>query len=107
MINEIRDNLGDFEIIDGLEEKLALCRQSMEEVDLKLRREKLSPEGRYGGMVERLLSQLQLHTSASCHPAAGLSKVILLCMLFLELLFLYWTFISPFIPSSSFHQSIT
>ena len=33
--------------IDGLEEKLARCRQSMEEVDLKLRREKLSPEGRY------------------------------------------------------------
>ncbi|XP_010223959.1 PREDICTED: coiled-coil domain-containing protein 167 [Tinamus guttatus] len=33
-------------LIDGLEEKLALCRQSMEEVDLKLRREKLSPEGR-------------------------------------------------------------
>ncbi|XP_017662217.1 coiled-coil domain-containing protein 167 isoform X2 [Chiroxiphia lanceolata] len=32
--------------IDGLEEKLARCRQSMEEVDLKLRREKLSPEGR-------------------------------------------------------------
>ena len=33
--------------IDGLEEKLARCRQSMEEVDLKLRREKLSLEGRY------------------------------------------------------------
>lgn len=33
--------------IDGLEEKLACCRQSIEEVDLKLRREKLSPEGRY------------------------------------------------------------
>ncbi|KFQ22452.1 Coiled-coil domain-containing protein 167, partial [Merops nubicus] len=32
--------------IDGLEEKLARCRQSMEEVDLKLRRETLSPEGR-------------------------------------------------------------
>ncbi|XP_025906966.1 coiled-coil domain-containing protein 167 [Nothoprocta perdicaria] len=32
--------------IDGLEEKLALCRQSMEEVDLRLRREQLSPEGR-------------------------------------------------------------
>ncbi|NWI43112.1 CC167 protein, partial [Picathartes gymnocephalus] len=32
--------------IDDLEEKLARCRQSMEEVDLKLRREKLSPEGR-------------------------------------------------------------
>lgn len=33
--------------IDELEEKLSLCRQSMEEVDLKLRREKLSHEGRY------------------------------------------------------------
>uniref|UniRef100_A0A8D0F8F8 Coiled-coil domain-containing protein 167 n=1 Tax=Strix occidentalis caurina TaxID=311401 RepID=A0A8D0F8F8_STROC len=33
-------------LIDGLEEKLAHCRQSIEEVDLKLRREKLSPEGR-------------------------------------------------------------
>lgn len=33
--------------IDGLEEKLARCRQSMEEMDLKLCKEKLSPEGRY------------------------------------------------------------
>ncbi|NXE48600.1 CC167 protein, partial [Casuarius casuarius] len=42
-----RNNEGDCVFqIDGLEEKLALCRQSMEEVDLKLRREKLSPEGR-------------------------------------------------------------
>ncbi|NWU98951.1 CC167 protein, partial [Upupa epops] len=32
--------------IDGMEEKLARCRQSVEELDLKLRREKLSPEGR-------------------------------------------------------------
>lgn len=32
--------------IDGLEKKLAHCRQSVEEVDLKLRREKISPEGR-------------------------------------------------------------
>uniref|UniRef100_A0A8B9CU01 Coiled-coil domain-containing protein 167 n=1 Tax=Anser brachyrhynchus TaxID=132585 RepID=A0A8B9CU01_9AVES len=40
-----RPNLGRVMLIDGLEEKLALCRQSMEEVDLKLRREKLSPEG--------------------------------------------------------------
>ncbi|XP_074845893.1 coiled-coil domain-containing protein 167 isoform X1 [Carettochelys insculpta] len=32
--------------IDGLEQKLSLCRQSMKEVDLKLRRDKLSPEGR-------------------------------------------------------------
>ncbi|XP_040410338.1 coiled-coil domain-containing protein 167 isoform X1 [Cygnus olor] len=41
--------------IDGLEEKLALCRQSMEEVDLKLRREKLSPEGRKSLERERNL----------------------------------------------------
>ncbi|EOB04077.1 Transmembrane and coiled-coil domain-containing protein C6orf129 [Anas platyrhynchos] len=43
------------EQIDGLEEKLALCRQSMEEVDLKLRREKLSPEGRKSLERERNL----------------------------------------------------
>ncbi|XP_059691544.1 coiled-coil domain-containing protein 167 isoform X1 [Gavia stellata] len=41
--------------IDGLEEKLAHCRQSMEEVDLKLRREKLSPEGRKSLERERNL----------------------------------------------------
>uniref|UniRef100_A0A8V5FR18 Coiled-coil domain-containing protein 167 n=1 Tax=Melopsittacus undulatus TaxID=13146 RepID=A0A8V5FR18_MELUD len=43
------------EQIDGLEEKLAHCRQSMEEVDLKLRREKLSPEGRKSLERERNL----------------------------------------------------
>ncbi|XP_063246954.1 coiled-coil domain-containing protein 167 isoform X2 [Prinia subflava] len=42
-------------LIDGLEEKLARCRQSMEEVDLKLRREKLSPEGRKSLERERNL----------------------------------------------------
>ncbi|XP_074674239.1 coiled-coil domain-containing protein 167 isoform X1 [Strix aluco] len=41
--------------IDGLEEKLAHCRQSIEEVDLKLRREKLSPEGRKSLERERNL----------------------------------------------------
>ncbi|NXY33042.1 CC167 protein, partial [Pomatorhinus ruficollis] len=41
--------------IDGLEEKLARCRQSMEEVDLKLRSEKLSPEGRKSLERERNL----------------------------------------------------
>ncbi|XP_071284518.1 coiled-coil domain-containing protein 167 [Agelaius tricolor] len=41
--------------IDGLEEKLARCKQSMEEVDLKLRREKLSPEGRKSLERERNL----------------------------------------------------
>ncbi|XP_054677759.1 coiled-coil domain-containing protein 167 isoform X2 [Grus americana] len=41
--------------IDGLEEKLARCRQSMEEVALKLRREKLSPEGRKSLERERNL----------------------------------------------------
>uniref|UniRef100_A0A7M4EUB7 Coiled-coil domain-containing protein 167 n=1 Tax=Crocodylus porosus TaxID=8502 RepID=A0A7M4EUB7_CROPO len=39
--------------IDGLEEKLALCRQNMEEVDFKLRREELSPEKRYWKSLER------------------------------------------------------
>ncbi|KAM9563821.1 coiled-coil domain-containing protein 167 isoform 2-T2 [Guaruba guarouba] len=41
--------------IDGLEEKLARCRQTVEEVDLKLRREKLSPEGRKSLERERNL----------------------------------------------------
>ncbi|XP_051472184.1 coiled-coil domain-containing protein 167 isoform X1 [Apus apus] len=41
--------------IDGLEEKLAQCRQSMEELDLKLRKEKLSPEGRKSLERERNL----------------------------------------------------
>ncbi|NWH82003.1 CC167 protein, partial [Piaya cayana] len=41
--------------IDGLEEKLSRCRQSIEEVDLKLRREKLSPEGRKSLERERNL----------------------------------------------------
>ncbi|NXY81266.1 CC167 protein, partial [Alcedo cyanopectus] len=41
--------------IDELEEKLARCRQSMEEVDLKLRREQLSPEGRKSLERERNL----------------------------------------------------
>uniref|UniRef100_A0A672UTI6 Coiled-coil domain-containing protein 167 n=2 Tax=Strigops habroptila TaxID=2489341 RepID=A0A672UTI6_STRHB len=41
--------------IDGLEEKLARCRQSVEEVDLKLRREQLSPEGRKSLERERNL----------------------------------------------------
>ncbi|XP_015713142.1 coiled-coil domain-containing protein 167 isoform X1 [Coturnix japonica] len=41
--------------IDELEEKLSLCRQSMEEVDLKLRREKLSHEGRKSLERERNL----------------------------------------------------
>lgn len=41
--------------IDGLEEKLSLCRQSMEEVDLKLLRAELSPEGRKSLERERSL----------------------------------------------------
>ncbi|XP_066474735.1 coiled-coil domain-containing protein 167 isoform X2 [Tiliqua scincoides] len=32
--------------IDSLEEKLSQCRQGLEEVDFKLRREELTPEGR-------------------------------------------------------------
>eukprot|EP00075_Anas_platyrhynchos_P020561 XP_027309814.1 coiled-coil domain-containing protein 167 [Anas platyrhynchos] len=50
-----REGLSVAREIDGLEEKLALCRQSMEEVDLKLRREKLSPEGRKSLERERNL----------------------------------------------------
>ncbi|XP_010004474.1 PREDICTED: coiled-coil domain-containing protein 167 [Chaetura pelagica] len=40
--------------IDGLEEKLVQCKQSMEELDLKLRK-KLSPEGRKSLERERNL----------------------------------------------------
>ncbi|KAM6081175.1 coiled-coil domain-containing protein 167 isoform 1-T1 [Chlamydotis macqueenii] len=50
-----REGLSVAREIDGLEEKLARCRQSMEEVDLKLRREKLSPEGRKSLERERNL----------------------------------------------------
>ncbi|XP_053917237.1 coiled-coil domain-containing protein 167 isoform X1 [Cuculus canorus] len=50
-----REGLSVAREIDGLEEKLARCRQSVEEVDLKLRREKLSPEGRKSLERERNL----------------------------------------------------
>ncbi|KAM6356152.1 coiled-coil domain-containing protein 167 isoform 1-T1 [Podargus strigoides] len=50
-----REGLSVAREIDGLEEKLAHCRQSMEEVDLKLRSEKLSPEGRKSLERERNL----------------------------------------------------
>ncbi|XP_035179250.1 coiled-coil domain-containing protein 167 isoform X2 [Oxyura jamaicensis] len=60
-----REGLSVAREIDGLEEKLALCRQSMEEVDLKLRREKLSPEGREG--TERASEG----KSQECCPCCG------------------------------------
>ncbi|XP_042669098.1 coiled-coil domain-containing protein 167 isoform X1 [Centrocercus urophasianus] len=50
-----REGLSVAREIDELEEKLSLCRQSMEEVDLKLRREKLSHEGRKSLERERNL----------------------------------------------------
>ncbi|XP_037260992.1 coiled-coil domain-containing protein 167 isoform X4 [Falco rusticolus] len=50
-----REGLSVAREIDGLEEKLARCRRSMEEMDLKLRREKLSPEGRKSLERERNL----------------------------------------------------
>ncbi|XP_050807536.1 coiled-coil domain-containing protein 167 isoform X1 [Gopherus flavomarginatus] len=50
-----REGLSVAQEIDGLEEKLSLCRQSMEEVDLKLRREELSPERRKSLERERSL----------------------------------------------------
>ncbi|XP_039385972.1 coiled-coil domain-containing protein 167 isoform X4 [Mauremys reevesii] len=50
-----REGLSVAQEIDGLEEKLSLCRQSMEEVDLKLLREELSPEGRKSLERERSL----------------------------------------------------
>ncbi|XP_074845894.1 coiled-coil domain-containing protein 167 isoform X2 [Carettochelys insculpta] len=48
--------------IDGLEQKLSLCRQSMKEVDLKLRRDKLSPEGRQALERERSLLVTEAET---------------------------------------------
>nr|XP_025042135.1 coiled-coil domain-containing protein 167 isoform X3 [Pelodiscus sinensis] len=48
--------------IDGLEEKLSLCRESMEEMDLKLRREELSPEGRQALERERSLLMTKAET---------------------------------------------
>lgn len=50
-----REGLSVAREIDELEEKLSLCRQSMEEVDLKLRGEKLSHEGRKSLERERNL----------------------------------------------------
>ncbi|XP_007071737.1 coiled-coil domain-containing protein 167 isoform X3 [Chelonia mydas] len=50
-----REGLSVAQEIDGLEEKLSLCRQSMEVVDLKLRREELSPERRKSLERERSL----------------------------------------------------
>ncbi|XP_055581526.1 coiled-coil domain-containing protein 167 isoform X4 [Falco cherrug] len=50
-----REGLSVAREIDGLEEKLARCRRSVEEMDLKLRREKLSPEGRKSLERERNL----------------------------------------------------
>ncbi|KYO43417.1 coiled-coil domain-containing protein 167 isoform X3 [Alligator mississippiensis] len=46
MVKKKREGLRVAQEIDGLEEKLALCRQNMEEVDFKLHREELSPEKR-------------------------------------------------------------
>ncbi|XP_007483883.1 coiled-coil domain-containing protein 167 isoform X3 [Monodelphis domestica] len=41
-----RENLSVAQEIDGLEEKLTLCRRSLEEVTGRLRTEELSPEAR-------------------------------------------------------------
>ncbi|XP_033368470.1 coiled-coil domain-containing protein 167 isoform X3 [Parus major] len=53
-------------LIDGLEEKLARCRRSMEEVDLKLCREKLSPEGRKSLERERNLLMTKADNYVFC-----------------------------------------
>uniref|UniRef100_A0A8C8RIF7 Coiled-coil domain-containing protein 167 n=1 Tax=Pelusios castaneus TaxID=367368 RepID=A0A8C8RIF7_9SAUR len=55
MGKKTRGGLSVAQEIDGLEQKLSLCRQSMEEVDRKLRREELSPEGRKSLERERNL----------------------------------------------------
>ncbi|XP_039385969.1 coiled-coil domain-containing protein 167 isoform X3 [Mauremys reevesii] len=59
-----REGLSVAQEIDGLEEKLSLCRQSMEEVDLKLLREELSPEGRKSLERERSLLVTKAETYA-------------------------------------------
>ncbi|XP_051852789.1 coiled-coil domain-containing protein 167 isoform X2 [Antechinus flavipes] len=41
-----RENLSVAQEIDGLEEKLSLCRRNLEELNIRLRREELSPEAR-------------------------------------------------------------
>ncbi|XP_072498075.1 coiled-coil domain-containing protein 167 [Notamacropus eugenii] len=41
-----RENLSVAQEIDGLEEKLSLCRRNLEEVNGRLRMEELSPEAR-------------------------------------------------------------
>ncbi|XP_043367533.1 coiled-coil domain-containing protein 167 isoform X3 [Dermochelys coriacea] len=60
--------------IDCLEEKLSLCRQSMEEVDLKLRREELSPEGRKSLERERSLLLTKAETYASGSACSTLCR---------------------------------
>ncbi|KAM9155860.1 coiled-coil domain-containing protein 167 isoform 1-T1 [Pangshura tecta] len=66
-----REGLSVAQEIDGLEEKLSLCRQSMEEVDLKLRREELSPEGRKSLERERSLLVTKAETYGT-HPVPPL-----------------------------------
>ncbi|XP_059572920.1 coiled-coil domain-containing protein 167 isoform X2 [Alligator mississippiensis] len=64
--------------IDGLEEKLALCRQNMEEVDFKLHREELSPEKRKSLEREKTLLMTKAESYGSlawallCSTAEGL-----------------------------------
>ncbi|XP_039385968.1 coiled-coil domain-containing protein 167 isoform X2 [Mauremys reevesii] len=65
-----REGLSVAQEIDGLEEKLSLCRQSMEEVDLKLLREELSPEGRKSLERERSL----LVTKAETYDTTELGR---------------------------------
>nr|XP_032626615.1 coiled-coil domain-containing protein 167 isoform X4 [Chelonoidis abingdonii] len=65
--------------IDGLEEKLSFCRQSMEEVDLKLRREELSPEGRKSLERERSLLVTKAETYESGSACSNLCRYIVAC----------------------------
>ncbi|XP_068041573.1 coiled-coil domain-containing protein 167 isoform X2 [Anomalospiza imberbis] len=62
--------------IDGLEEKLTRCRQSMEEVDLKLRREKLSPEGRKSLERERNLLMTKADNYDSSRLLYGCKRIL-------------------------------
>ncbi|XP_038253261.2 coiled-coil domain-containing protein 167 isoform X4 [Dermochelys coriacea] len=69
-----REGLSVAQEIDCLEEKLSLCRQSMEEVDLKLRREELSPEGRKSLERERSLLLTKAETYASGSACSTLCR---------------------------------
>ncbi|XP_067420856.1 coiled-coil domain-containing protein 167 [Emydura macquarii macquarii] len=62
MVKKKREGLSVAQEIDGLEQKLSLCRQTIEEVNLKLHREELSPEGRKSLEREKSLLMTKAET---------------------------------------------